>query len=540
MNVAFYGRVSTVKQAERDLSLPDQDDQVQAWCDGNNHTIVAKYVDAGKSAMDGNRPEFKRMIDDALSSPPPFNAIVVHSLSRFFRDQTELMWHVKQLRQNGVTLLSVTQITSDDFTGEMITRLIAMFDEYSSRENAKHVLRTMLKNAEDGFFNGSRVPFGYKTVELPIKATKGRFRKKLEIDADEAIVVKRVFDIYTSTDQGIKEIVTLLNTEGYLRRGKPWSTATMHKMLSSTVYIGRKLFNQKHWRSGEKKANDEIVVINVPAIISEEMFILAAKRRLERSPEIIHPRVLTSQHLLTGLLKCGLCGASMVMATGKNNTYFYYRCTTKTKHGAKLCSSKDIPMGKLDKLVLDALASQVLTPERVITIIRELKKRLKNGGGDTLVELGKQLEVITFKLRNLYKAISEGVISTDDAILAEELEALKQQKSEVAVKIDGAARSESVALQSIDKPQVNNFTDMMQKRLMDTTTKFPKEYLRLLVKEVVVTGSTVRLIGDSTKLACAVKVAADKKKLSSPDEVLSFNKDWRARRDSNPLFDSQS
>ena len=156
MRIAAYTRVSTKKQDERELSMPDQFRAIEDWCKANGHNIVGHYTDKGKSAMTGNRPEFKKMIEAAMTNPPPFDAIVVHSLSRFYRDQTEMMWHVKQLKNNGVDLLSVTQVTSDDFTGEMIKRLISMFDEYSSRENAKHVLRTMIKNAEDGFFNGSR------------------------------------------------------------------------------------------------------------------------------------------------------------------------------------------------------------------------------------------------------------------------------------------------------------------------------------------------------------------------------------------------
>jgi DNA invertase Pin-like site-specific DNA recombinase len=135
MNVAIYTRVPTLRQAENGLSLPDHQPQLEAWCKEQGHTIVATYIDAGKSAKDGGkRPEFNRMMEAALTSPPPFDAIVVHSLSRFSRDQTELMWHVKQMRRNGVALCSVTQVTSDIVIGEMITRIIAMFDNYSRIE----------------------------------------------------------------------------------------------------------------------------------------------------------------------------------------------------------------------------------------------------------------------------------------------------------------------------------------------------------------------------------------------------------------------
>src|ERR1700716_1522380 len=39
---------------------------------------------------DDRRPEFQRMIDAATTKPPAFDVVVVHSFSRFFRDQFHL------------------------------------------------------------------------------------------------------------------------------------------------------------------------------------------------------------------------------------------------------------------------------------------------------------------------------------------------------------------------------------------------------------------------------------------------------------------
>ncbi len=532
MNIAFYGRVSTASQAERDLSLPDQDQQVEAWARDNGHIIVAKYVDAGKSATNGRRPEFQRMIADATSGHAPFQGIAVHSLSRFYRDQTELMLHVRELKRFGIRLLSVTQATSEDFTGDMIMRMISMFDEFSSKENAKHVLRTMLKNAKDGYFNGSTVPFGYCAVELPILGCKGRHRKKLEINPEEAKLVEKAFELYVSRDMGVKDLVSHFNTEGTLRRGKQWCISTMHRMLVSPVYIGQKPFNQKHWESGKAKPQEEVVISTVPAIITEEMFILTGKKLQERSPKKSHPRVISSPNLLTGLLKCGKCGASMIMATGKNNTYFYYRCSTKSQKGVSLCDSKAVRMDKLDRLVLECLANKVLTPERVTTIIRELKKRVHKNGAN-LNDLTKQLEVVQHKLKNLYNAIADGLINSTDPILAEQLETLQQQRGIVESKITQYQNTADAMIQEIDSQQVKQFTGIVQRKLMDTASKLPKEYLKLFLKEVIVDGSQVKLIGDPTKMACAVKIATKTKNLSTSDEVLRFNVVWRAWRDSN-------
>lgn len=54
------------------------------------------------------------MIDTATIKPPIFNVIVVHSYSRFFRDQFQLEFYVRHLAKNGVRLVSITQELGDD------------------------------------------------------------------------------------------------------------------------------------------------------------------------------------------------------------------------------------------------------------------------------------------------------------------------------------------------------------------------------------------------------------------------------------------
>src|SRR5258708_5227485 len=84
---ALYLRVSTGRQADSDLSIPDQRRQAKAYCASRGWEIVTDYVEPGASATDDRRPEFQRMIDAATAKPPAFEVILVHSFSRFFRDQ---------------------------------------------------------------------------------------------------------------------------------------------------------------------------------------------------------------------------------------------------------------------------------------------------------------------------------------------------------------------------------------------------------------------------------------------------------------------
>ena len=229
MIVALYARVSTTRQAEKDLSIPDQLKQMRKWCDSKGFKIAIEYVEPGASATDDRRPVFQQMISEACMSPPPFGAIIVHSLSRFFRDSVEFGLYERKLKKYDVKLFSISQQTGDDPAGEMARKIFNVFDEYQSRENAKHTLRAMKENARQGFFNGSSPPFGYCKVEVPAKGRRGN-KKRLEVDQSEVAIVHKIFDIYLNGMKGrrlgMKGIAYYLNEHGVTRRGRKWSKSS--------------------------------------------------------------------------------------------------------------------------------------------------------------------------------------------------------------------------------------------------------------------------------------------------------------------------
>jgi site-specific DNA recombinase len=142
------------------------------------------------------------MISEAVRQTLPLLiAIVVHSFSRFFRDSIDFGIYERKLKKYGVRVQSITQQTSDDPSGEMMRQMISMFDQYASKENGKHTLRAMRENARQGFFNGSRPPVGYRTVEVQLPGNKSK-KKRLEVEESEAVVVNRIFQWYLHGDRG--------------------------------------------------------------------------------------------------------------------------------------------------------------------------------------------------------------------------------------------------------------------------------------------------------------------------------------------------
>ena len=317
VRAALYLRVSTTRQAEVDLSIPDQQAQTSAYCARRGWRVVAEYVEPGASAMDDNRREFQRMIERACDEDRPIDMIVVHSFSRFFRDAFGLEMYVRKLAKHGVRLVSITQELGDDPAQVMMRQVIALFDEYQSRENGKHVLRAMKENARQGFYNGSPLPLGYALSEVEKRGH--RTKKKLVIDPVEAETVRLIYRLYLGGDagkgpMGVKEVTKALNSRGLrTRRGARFGIGSIHRILTNPVYVGRWRFNQRESKSGRAKAKNEVIEIAVPAIIEWNVFDKVQTKLAARDPRVLPPRVVTGPILLTGLAHCASCGGAMIL-----------------------------------------------------------------------------------------------------------------------------------------------------------------------------------------------------------------------------------
>src|SRR5580692_12435231 len=151
LRAALYLRVSTARQAEHDISIPDQRRQGEAYCAARGYELVETYVESGASATNDRRPEFQRMIEAGTSKPAPFDVVIVHSFSRFFRDHFELEFYVRRLAKNGVRLALITQEMGDDPMHVMMRQIMGLFDEYQRwRQAPDDVSRRRNTGREEG------------------------------------------------------------------------------------------------------------------------------------------------------------------------------------------------------------------------------------------------------------------------------------------------------------------------------------------------------------------------------------------------------
>ena len=441
---ALYLRVSTGRQAESDLSIPDQRRQAKAYCASRGWEIVTDYVEPGLSATDDRRPEFQRMIDAATTKPPAFDVILVHSFSRFFRDQFQLEFYVRRLAKAGVRLVSITQELGDDPMSNMIRQIMALFDEYQSKENAKHTLRAMKENARQGFWNGSLPPIGYRIVEAA-EQHGHRTKKTLEIDPIQAETVRLIFRLAregdgTSGPMGVKSIAKHLNTAGIRTRdGGRWGLGGVHKVLTRATYVGRHRFNTKFWKTRERKPEAEVVEMAV-LIIEAAEFEAVQSLLKSRSPALTAPRVVSGPTLLTGICFCATCGKAMTLRTGKGGRYRYYTCSTKARQGETGCVGRTVPMEKLDMFVADHIERRLLQPARLEEILSSvLNRREERAERRTahISALRNRAAEADGKLKRLYDAIENGVADLADPMLKDRIAELKATRDQARADAGG-------------------------------------------------------------------------------------------------------
>ncbi|WP_179733056.1 MULTISPECIES: recombinase family protein [unclassified Bradyrhizobium] len=539
VRAALYLRVSTGRQADSDLSIPDQRRQAKGYCASRGWEIVADYVEPGASATDDRRPELQRMIDAATVKPPAFEAILVHSFSRFFRDQFQLEFYVRRLAKNGVRLVSITQELGDDPMSNMIRQIMALFDEYQSKENAKHTLRAMKENARQGFWNGALPPIGYRVVEAA-EQRGHRIKKTLEIDPIQAETVRLIYRLAregngSSGSMGVKSIAKHLNESGIRTRdGGRWGVDAVHKVLTRTTYVRRHRFNTKYWKTRECKPEAEIVEMAVPPIIEAAEFEAVQTLLKTRCPALTAPRIVSGPTLLTGICFCAACSGAMTLRTGKSGRYKYYTCSTKSRQGETGCKGRTVPMEKLDSVVAEHIEQRLLQPKRLEEVLSAVLYRRKERAERRtahIAELRKRASEAEAKLKRLYDAIENGVADVSDPLLKERVTELKGIRDQARADAERAEGALDRAGPSITPQALKTFASQARRRMRTEAGGYRRDHLRALAQRVEVDAKEVRIMGSKSVLLCTLVAASGAK--TAGFGVPSFVPKWRTRHDSN-------
>ena len=391
---ALYARVSSDRQ-DVDLSVAAQMRALRDYAERNGYSVAREYVDEAESGRIADRPQFRRMLDEASKPEAPFKEILVWKFSRFTRKREHAVAFKSMLRRKGIRVVSITEHADDSPTGKLMEAIIESVDEFYSENLAEEVRRGMREAASRGFWVASRVPYGYRKLMVQDGAKK---RPTLEPNPDTSPVVQRIFDMAES-GRGILDITRTLNDEGIANpTGRPWSKNGVHIILRNEAYTGTLL-----WGGGAKDKEEPVRVEKAfPALVTKTQFRKVNRQMRSRAPRRAHPRRVGSSYLLSGLVKCRACSRAMSGQDSKGGQFAYYVCQSLMKRGSGACDCPRLNARRFEEMVVGKIRENVLTESNIRELVklvdeemdgiaREQRQRLETAESE-LADVKRRLE----------------------------------------------------------------------------------------------------------------------------------------------------
>lgn len=417
----IYIRVSSERQVQG-YSLEGQKRHLKDWAEFEGMTVLDTYVEPGKSGKSiSGREVFQRMLDDIASGNISVDYVIVFKLSRFGRNAKDILNSLTFIQRFGVNLICKEDgLDSSTSMGKMMITILGAVAEME-RENI--LAQTMLgreEKAKQGGWNGGFAPYGYELMN-------GR----LEVKEDEAAVVRLVYHKFLNDNMGYSTIAGYLNKQGipkpaaknsHGRKFTDWDIYMIKRMLANPLYTGRVAFGRTRLERVEGTENEYRRVKSADyiqsdelahePIISEEMFEQARIKLQEKSttghPDLGRP----AKHLLSGILKCPMCGSSMysdASAWTNSDGTRRYKMKYQCGHYAK---SK---YGQCQKNVIDAdwVESEVIAYTKLLVQNEQFAEDIQKQIGQKVDLSGIDAEIANYRKRLMQLERSKNNLERD-------------------------------------------------------------------------------------------------------------------------------
>ena len=516
---ALYARVSSDRQ-DVDLSVSAQLRALKDYARANGYSVAREYVDEAESGRVADRPQFREMIEEGSQPKAPFEVILVWKFSRFTRKREHAVAFKSMLRRKGVRVVSITEHADDSPTGKLMEAIIESVDEFYSENLAQEVVRGMREAASRGFFLGSKAPFGYTRVQISDGAKE---RPTLKVDTATAPVVREIFES-SLRGNGLKEICKALNGRGITNRGKRWNKGGLHYLLNNEAYTGTAVWGRT--TKGEK-AQDPVRVEGAwPALVSRELFDDVQQAMRDRAPKVQRPARVGSKFLLSGLLKCGVCGRPYSGQGAKSGQFAYYICGTLFREGAGTCSARYLNAPRVEDFVVEKIRERILTEETIVELVTLVAEEIDAMAG----ELAGRLEVIDAelgdvrkRLERLYEALETSELTLE--VLSPRIFSLRHREEQLeAARDDAATQLEQRRVELPTTEEIKGYVADFRDFLKEGTFPERKALIRNFVEGIEVTG-------DEAVLTYTIPMPSDgvTSESASTDTIATENSGTRGR-----------
>jgi site-specific DNA recombinase len=459
LRCAAYARYSTDKQSP--LSIADQIRKCkdfalsQGWECLEDHI----YQDEAISGATDDRAGLAALLRAASESVRPFDVVLVDDTSRLSRKIADSLRIFEQFKFAGIRVVYVSQgIDTDSEQAELLLATHGIVDSLYIRELAKKVHRGVEGLALRGLHTGGRC-FGYRSVPVEDSGKTDTYGRplitgvRLEIDESQAATVRRIFADYAAGDS-IKTIAKRFNAEGVAspapyrgQRHPSWAPSAISVMLHNDRYRGTVIWNRtrkvRDPRTGRRvqrlrpQSEWKIQEALHLQIVSDQVWQdvqnrLASVKAAFANGEAkgLCTRGYSAPYLLSGFLRCGLCGSKMVVVSGRGESgRARYGCPLR--HSRGICANRlHVRQDHLEREVIEGLQREVLHEDAVryalakfkadlverldnarshLTILREERDRLKNEIGNLagVIAVGRHSPALLAELEKRERRLEE-------------------------------------------------------------------------------------------------------------------------------------
>ena len=391
--IAIYSRKS--KLTGRGESIENQIELCRQYIRAHFGTESAEsasvYEDEGFSGGTLARPQFQKMMADAAAIP--FRFIVVYRLDRISRSVADFTQLIDALERRGIGFISIReQFDTTCPMGRAMMYISSVFSQLERETIAERIRDNMLELSRSGRWLGGVTPTGFRSESIQ-KNHKTICR--LQPVPEEQRLVRQIFDCFLETQSLTRTETELLCMGVQSKNGRSLTRFAIRGILTNPVYLradgaafdylqksgvqlcadrsafdgsrGVAVYNRTaRQRGGGQKSNPmEQWIVSVgehPGLIAGRSWVLA-QQLLEQNRRKSYRKPRSHTALLSGVLRCGHCGAWMRPKKLRSGE-FCYMCQTKERSRRQTCSVKNCP-GAIDALVLAQLA-RLSTPRALI------------------------------------------------------------------------------------------------------------------------------------------------------------------------------
>ena len=308
------------------------------------------------------------MMEDIKTGKDKVSYVLVFKLSRFGRNAADVLSSLQFMQDYGVNLISVEDsIDSSKDAGKLMISVLSAVAEIERENILVQTMEGRKQKAREGKWNGGFAPYGYKLVD-----------GKLEIAEDEAEAVRMIYQLYVKTEMGSNGIAKQLQLQGIQKKARQNGTNTLFSahlvrlILDNPVYCGKIAFDQSNQkirgtRNEYRTVKQKNYLISEgihEAIVDEELWNLPRAKRIAQAKKYEHVnRGQNKIHLLSGLLRCPVCGAGMYgnksikHINGKRYEAYYYGCKHRTMVRGHACTYRR----QLNEVKLDMAVAEIIS-----------------------------------------------------------------------------------------------------------------------------------------------------------------------------------